>query len=97
MTVAFAAIHERLRYRGEDTGLHLLAFTDGQVFISRDRPRLYDAAARAIPSREVLPGTYVNVRYREQRQRKLIEAIQLVRLPPEEESPFRPVLDDGHL
>ncbi len=97
MTLAFAALHRTLLYRGEDTGLHVLAFTDGEVFISRHRPKLYDAAARPIPSRELLPGTYVNLRYSERQQCKLMEAIQLVRLPPEEESPFRPVLDDGHL
>jgi hypothetical protein len=97
MTVACAALHQTLRYRGEDTGLYILAFTDSEVFLSRRQPKLYDAAARPIALREVLPGTYVNVRYIEYRQRKLMEAIQLVQLPPEEEPPFRPVLDDGHL
>ena len=97
MTIAFAAVHQTLRYRGEDTGWHVLAFTDGTAFFSRRPPRLFDAAARPVPSREVRPGTYVNVRFSENQRRKLMEAIQLVREPPEEESPFRPVLDDGHL
>jgi len=47
MTVAFAAIHERLRYRDEDTGLHVLSFIDGTTFFSRRQPKLYDAGARA--------------------------------------------------
>jgi hypothetical protein len=97
MTVACAALHRTLRYRGEDTGLYILALVDGEVFLSRRQPKLYDAAARPISSREVLPGTYVNVRYSESLQRKLMEAIQLVSEPPEEASPFKPVLDDGHL
>jgi hypothetical protein len=36
MTVAFAALHQRFRYRREDTRLHVLAF-------SREQPGLYDA------------------------------------------------------
>lgn len=97
MTIAFAAVHTTLRNRGTDTGLFCLAFIDGEVFFSRCQPRLYDAAARPIPPREVLPGSYVSVRYWEERRRKLMSAIQLVREPPEEEPPFKPVLDDGHL
>lgn len=96
MTVAFSATHRPLRYRGEDTGLFVLAFTDGTTFFSRRRPPLFDAAARPVPSREVLPGTYVHVRYSDHQRRKLMEAIQLVREPPEETF-FTPVLDDGHL
>jgi hypothetical protein len=45
----------------------------------------------------VHPGSYVNVRFTEHQQRKLMEAIQFVRPPPEVDSPFSPVLDDGRL
>ena len=96
MTVACAALHRTLRDRGEDTGLYVLAFTDGTMFFSRRQPKLYDAGARPVSSRELLPGTYVNVRYSEYQRRKLMEAVQLVRPPPEEELPFKPVLDDWH-
>jgi hypothetical protein len=96
MTVAFAALHRTLAYRGEGTGLHVLAFVDGTTFVSRRQPRLFDAAARPVPPREVAPGAYVNVRFREWRGRKWMEAVQLVQ-EPEEEPPFLPVLDDGHL
>jgi hypothetical protein len=44
----------------------------------------------------VVPGTCVYVRYHEHRGRKLMEAIQLIR-EPEDESPFDPIMDDGHL
>jgi hypothetical protein len=70
MTAAFSATHRTLRYRGEDTGFHVLAFVGGMTFFSRRVPRLYDAAARLIPSQEVRPGSYVNVRYSESQQRK---------------------------
>jgi hypothetical protein len=96
MTIAFAAIDRTLKYRGEDTGLFVLAFDDATTFVSRRQPKLYDAAARPIPPREVIPETYVNVRYHERRGRNWLEAIQLVR-EPQEEPPFRPVPDDGHL
>ena len=96
MTVAFATIHQTMRYRGEDTGLHVVAFDDGGVFFSFRQPRLYDAAARPIPPREILPGAYVMVRYAERQRRRLMDAIQLLK-EPEEEPPFLPVLDDGHL
>jgi hypothetical protein len=95
MTVAFAALHERLHYRGEDTHLHVVAFDDGQMFFSRHRPPLYDAMARPIAPREVVPGSYVYIRYRAERGRRIMEAIQLVRLP-EENPPFDPVPGDGH-
>jgi hypothetical protein len=96
MTVAFAAVHRTLDYRGEDTGLFVVSFDDGTKFFSRRQPKLYGAAAQPIAPREVLPGTYVNVRYHEHRGRKLMEAIQLVR-EPDEETPFDPIMDDGHL
>jgi hypothetical protein len=96
MTVAFAAIHQSLRYRGEDTKLYVAAFDDGTMFVSRRQPALYDALARMIAQREVPPGSYVNVRYHEERGINRMDAIQLVRLP-EEEPPFDPVPDDGHL
>ena len=96
MTIAFAAIDRRLRYRGEDTGLYVAALTDGTMFLSRRPPRLYNSAAQPIPLCEVIPNSYVYVRYHERYGRKWMEAIQLVQ-EPEEVTPFRPVLDDGHL
>ena len=96
MTIAFAALHRTMKYRGEDTRLYMVAFDDGTTFFSRQPPRLYDAAARQIPLREVVPETYAYVRYHERLGRKWMEAIQLVK-EPEVEPPFRPVVDDGHL
>jgi hypothetical protein len=97
MTVAYAALHRTLTYRGEDTGLYVAAFDDGTLFFSRHQPPLYDAAAKRIEPREVLPGSYINVRYREKNHRNWMEAVQLVRLA-EDDCPFDPVVpDDGHL
>jgi len=96
MTVAFAALHVRLRYRGEETRQYALAFDDRTMFFSPHQPPLYDAAAKRIASQEVLPGSYVNVRYRQERGINWMEAVQVVRLA-EDRSPFDPVLDDGHL
>jgi len=96
MTVAFAALHMRLRYRGEETRQFALAFEDRTMFFSPHKPPLYDAAAKRIASREVLPGSYVNVRYHRERDINWIDAVQVVRLA-EDQSPFDPVVDDGHL
>ena len=96
MTVAFAAIHQRLRYRGEDTKLYAAALDDGRMFFSRRPPPLYDKMAMPISLREVLPGSYINVRYRVERGVNWMEAVQVVH-QVEEASPFDPVLDDGHL
>jgi hypothetical protein len=96
MTVAFAGLRERLRYRGEDTSLYALAFEDRTMFFARQQPKLYDAKAELIAPREVPPGSYVNVRYRVQNGVNRMTAVQIVRLP-REASPFDPVPDDGHL
>lgn len=96
MTIAYAALHHTLKYRGEDTRLRVVALDDGTTFFCRRQPPLFDAMARPMSPCEVVPGSYVNVRYREERGRKWMEAIQLVR-GPVEEPPFRPILDDGHL
>ena len=96
MTVAFAALHRTIRYKGEDTGLHLVAFEDRTMFFSKQQPKLYDAMAKPIVPREVPPGSYVNVRYRVERGVNRMVAIQIVR-QPEEGSPFDPILDDGHV
>jgi hypothetical protein len=96
MTVAFAALHQRLRYKGEDTKLYALAFDDGIMFFSASQPKLYDRMAKPIPPREVLPGTYLNVRYRQERGINRMEAVQVVR-SVEDAPPFDPVPDDGHL
>jgi hypothetical protein len=96
MTVAFAALHERLRYRREDTGLHVLALSDGVMFFSRRQPPLYDALAKLLAQREVPPGSFVNVRYNEERGVKWMHAVQVVKVA-EDEAPFDPIPDDGHL
>jgi hypothetical protein len=96
MTVAYAALHQTLRYRGEDTGLHVLAFQDRTMFFSRQQPRFFDALAKPVAPREVLPGSYVNVRYHIKRGVNRMMAIQIVH-QPEEVSPFDPILDDGQV
>jgi hypothetical protein len=85
-----------LRYRGEDTKLYAAAFQDGTIFFSNHQPTLYDRMAKPMAPLEVPPGSYVNISYREDRGIKWIEAVQIVR-PAEDRSPFRPILDDGHL
>ena len=96
MTVAYTALHRRLKYRDEDTGLYAVAFTDGDVFLSREQQPLYDSAARPIAPREVLPGSRVNVRYVvDERVRRLL-AVQVV-MEPVVKPPFDPQTDDGHL
>lgn len=96
MTIAFAALHRTLAFKGEDTYLHVMAFEDGTTFFSRRQPPLYDALARPMLPREVPPGSRVNVRYRAERGQKWMQAIQLLKLA-EDERPFDPVPDDGHL
>jgi hypothetical protein len=95
MTIAYAALHRTLRYRGEDTKLYVAAFDNGRMFFSRNQPPLYDRQARPIPPKEVLPGSYVNIKFAIERGFNLMEAVQVVREPPQE-SPFDPILDDGH-
>jgi hypothetical protein len=96
MTVAYAALHRTLRYRGEDTNLHVIAFEDRTMFFSREQPKFYDAGANPVAPREVPPGSYVKVRYRVERGVNRMQAIQIVH-QPEEEPPFDPILDDGHV
>jgi hypothetical protein len=96
MTIAYAALHKTLRYRGEDTKLYCVAFTDGTMFFSRHQPPLYDRDAVRIAMREIVPGSQVNVRYRREGGVNVLEAVQLVR-EPVEKAPFEPVPDDGHL
>jgi hypothetical protein len=96
MTIAYAALHRTLSYRNDDTGLYAAAFIDGTMFFSRQRPSLYDRQARPIPVREVLPDSVVKIKYRVQKGINWMEAIQLVQEPPQE-SPFDPILGDGHL
>ena len=66
MTIAYAALHQRLRYRGEDTGFYVVALDDGTVFINGQPPLLFDRKARGITLRqlqEMLPGTRVNIEF----------------------------------
>ena len=96
MTIAYAALHRTLRFRDEDTNLFVAAFVDGQTFFSRRQPPVYDRQARPIPAREVLPGSYVNIRFAIARGFNLMEAVQVVREPPQV-APFDTIPDDGHL
>lgn len=82
--------------QGEDTKLYVAAFQDGTMFVSDRQPQLYDRRAKPIPPMEVLPGSYVNVQYRRERGVNRMEAVQIVR-EAEDQSPFDPVPDDGHL
>jgi hypothetical protein len=95
MTIAFAALHQPLRYRSEDTRLHVLAFEDHTFFFSRRQPPFYDTKAQPIAPREVPPGSRVNVRYHEQGGQKWMDAIQILCLA-HDPAPFDPV-GDGHL
>jgi hypothetical protein len=96
MTIAYAALHRTLRYRDEDTKLYVAAFEDGRMFYSRHQPPLYDRRARPVPPQEVLPGSYVNIRYAIEQGVNRMKAAQLVR-EPRQDFPFDPVPDDGHL
>jgi hypothetical protein len=96
MTIVYAALHKTLRYRDEDTKLFAAALDDGRMFFSRRQPPIYDRNARLVPPREVLPGSFVKIRYAIERGLKLMEAVQVVN-EPRQDSPFDPVPDDGHL
>jgi hypothetical protein len=96
MTVAYAALHQHLRYREEETPFYVAALMDGRMYFSTRQPKLYDRMAKPIPPQEVLPGSYVNVHYRVVQGVNRMEAVQVVRVP-EDECPFDPVPDDGHL
>jgi hypothetical protein len=96
MTVAYSALHRHLRYRGEESNFYVLALTDGTTFLSRHQPPLYDREAIRIAMKELLPGSYVNVRVRVERNVNVMEAVQLVR-EPAQKAPFDRVPDDGHL
>ena len=96
MTVAYAAIHRHLHYKGEDTGLYGLAFVDGRTFLSRVPPALYDRQARRIPCRELLPGSRVNVSFVVEQKINRLQAVQVVD-ESGQSCPFDPVPDDGRL
>jgi hypothetical protein len=96
MTIAHAALHKRLRYRRDETGLYVAAFDDERMFFATRRPDLYDRQARLIEPREVRPGSYVNIKYAIERGLRMMQAVQVV-TEPSPDSPFDPILDDGHL
>jgi hypothetical protein len=95
MTVAYAAVHRRLHYRGEDTKLYALAFADRTMFFARQPPRLFDAMAKPIALQEVFPGTRVNVKYHVEKGINRMTAVQIARHPVEE-PPFDAVSYDDH-
>ena len=43
--VAFSALRERLRWRGETTSFFGIGFDDGTMFLSKRTPTIYDAGA----------------------------------------------------
>ncbi len=96
VTIAYAALHQRLRYRGEDTGLYAVSLDDERLFVSRQQPRLYDRQAQRMSVRELLPGSFVKVKFSTERGVNLMNAVQLIR-EPALDFPFDPVPDDGHL
>jgi hypothetical protein len=91
-TVALCAVHLRLTFRGEQWPYHLLALNDGQIFLSRRPPALYDSAAHAIPLIEIPSGSTVRVRYQECDGVHWMDAVQIVRLAVVQ-SPFDPVAE----
>jgi hypothetical protein len=90
VTIAYAALHKHLRYRGQDTNLYVLALDDRTMFFSRDQPPLYDRDAVRIAMREILPDSIVKVRYRVERGINWMEAVQVVQ-EPAEKCPFEPM------
>jgi hypothetical protein len=90
--VAFAALHRTLAYRGEDTGLYVVAAEDGTMFFSRRQPPLYDSMARSMPMHEVLPKSVINVRYHLEDGIRKIDAVQIVH-EAEPDCPFEPVFE----
>jgi hypothetical protein len=91
-TVALGAIHRRLSYRGEPWPYYVLALTDGQVFLARRQPDLYDRNAQPIASMEIPPGSTVRVRYHERDGIRWMEAVQIITMVAAH-SPFDPVAD----
>ena len=90
--MAFAALHRTLSYRGEDTGLFVIAGQDGSEFFSRKKPALFDSMAKPVAAREILPGSIINVRFQFRPEYRQIEAVQIVTetAPP---CPFEPVFE----
>ncbi len=90
MTVAFSALHRHLLFRGEDTGLHVLALDDGTMFFNRVSPRLFDRDGKRIMMQEFLAGDYVRVKYLEKGGIKKMDAVQIVEQAADD-CPFDPV------
>jgi hypothetical protein len=93
-TVAIGAVQTRITFRGEQWPYYLLALSDGQVFLARRQPALYDAAAQPLAVREILPGSTVRVRYHERNGVRWMDAVQIVKLAVDQ-VPFSPVADEG--
>jgi hypothetical protein len=90
--VALCAVHLRLTFRGEQWPYHLLALNDGQIFLSRRPPALFNSVAHPIPPIEIPPGSVVRVRYEEKDGVRWMSAVQIVLLA-EDQAPFEPVGD----
>jgi len=94
LILAFAAVHQRLRYRGEDTSLYAAAAEDGTMFFSRHQPKLYDRMAIPMATREIPPGSRIRIQFFEKDGINWMEAIQVVCLA-EDGAPFEPVFENA--
>ncbi len=94
--VAFACVHQKLRWRGEETPYFVLALQDEAVFLSTLPVRLFDAANKAVPSAvEITPGSEVRVRWRADHGVRWMTAVQIVRLSDDDQALFEPVAGEG--
>ena len=85
--VAFSALRERLRWRGEATSFFGIGFDDGTMFLSKRTPTVYDADNKKLGTVEIPVGSYVKISYRADGKVNWLAAIQLGEVA-EEKSPF---------
>jgi hypothetical protein len=88
--IVFSALHRTIFYAGEDTGFFMMAGADGSRFFSRRQPPFFDSQARAVAAYEILPGSVVNVCFRQSPRYPQVLAVQVVS-EPSPWCPFEPV------
>jgi hypothetical protein len=94
--VAFACIHRRLIWRGEETAFYVLAFQDETIFVAKAPAKLFDALAKRITSPiEIPPGTEVSVRFHLDRGVRWMTALQIIRWADDDQDAFEPVEGEG--
>lgn len=81
---------QRVLYKGEPWPFFVLVLVNGEVFLSRREPVMYDASAQRMSVREIPPGSTVRVNYYERDGVRWMTAIQVITLM-EDQSPFDPV------